>query len=206
MDDIQKVEKLLKKNNGVIETYQVEELGINNKVLTRMIEKGLIERIARGAYIGKDTFEDQYFITQAICRKGIFSHETALYFHDLCDRTPIKYQLTIPSYYNTKLLKDKSSIDAVCTYMENSFYLKDELYEIGIIEMKTPYGNKIKVYDLERTICDIIRNKKRIEIALFTDAMKRYVERKDRNSIRLHKYAKLFNIEDEIRKYLEVLL
>ncbi len=54
--------------------------------------------------------------------------------------------------------------------------------------MKTPYGNKVKVYDLERTICDIIRNKKKIEIALFTDAMKRYADRKDRNSIKLHKY------------------
>ena len=197
MDDIQKVKKLLEKNNGMIETYQVEELGISNKVLTRMIEKGLIERVARGVYIGEDIFEDQYFITQAICRKGIFSHETALYFHDLCDRTPIKYQITIPSYYNTKLLKDKSY---------DFFYLKDELYKIGIIEMKTPYGNKIRVYDLERTICDIIRNKKRIELALFTDAMKRYADRKDRNSIRLHKYAKLFNIENELRKYLEVLL
>ena len=197
MDNIQKIEKLLKKNNGVIETYQVEELGINNKILTRMVENGIIERVARGVYIEKDTLEDTYFITQAICRKGIFSHETALYFHDLCDRTPIKYQLTIPSYYNTRLLKDKNY---------EFFYLKDELYEIGITEIKTPYGNKIRVYDLERTICDIIRNKKRIEIALFTDAMKRYVERKDRNSIKLHKYAKVFNIEEEVRKYLEVLL
>ena len=68
MDDIQKVEKLLKKNNGVIETYQVEELGINNKVLTRMIEKDLIERVVRGIYIGADTLEDSYFITQAILR------------------------------------------------------------------------------------------------------------------------------------------
>lgn len=84
--------------------------------------------------------------------------------------------------------------------------MKEELYEIGITEIKTPYGNKVKVYDLERTICDIIRNKKKIEIALFTDAMKRYVDRKDRNSIKLHKYAKIFNIEDELRKYLEVLL
>lgn len=197
MEDIKKVEKLLKKNNGVIETYQVEEMGINNKILTRMIEKGLIERVARGVYIGKDTLEDRYFITQAICKKGVFSHETALYFHDLCDRTPIKYQLTIPSYYNTKLLKDKSY---------EFFYLKEELYDIGITEIKTPYGNKVKVYDLERTICDIIRNKKRIEIALFADSMKRYAERKDRNSIKLHKYAKLFNIEDDLRKYLEVLL
>lgn len=123
MDNIQKIEKLLKKNNGVIETYQVEELGINNKTLTRMVEKGMLERVARGIYIEKNTLEDTYFITQAICRKGIFSHETALYFHDLCDRTPIKYQLTIPSYYNTRLLKDKNY---------EFFYLKDELYEIGI--------------------------------------------------------------------------
>lgn len=72
--------------------------------------------------------------------------------------------------------------------------------------MKTLYGNKVKVYDLERTICDIIRNKKKIEIALFTDAMKRFVKRKDRNSFKLHKYAKMFNIEDELRKYLELLL
>ena len=48
MDDIEKVEKLLKNNNGVIETYQVEDIGINNKILTRMIEKGLIDRVARG--------------------------------------------------------------------------------------------------------------------------------------------------------------
>lgn len=197
MDNIEKIEKLLKKKNGIITTNEVEELGINSRVLTRMIERGIIERVARGVYISVDTLEDTYFITQAICKKGIFSHETALYFHDLCDRTPIRYQLTIPSYYNNVLIKDKNY---------QFFYLKDELYEIGIREMKTPYGNKVKVYDLERTICDIIRNKKKIEISLFTDAMKRYAERKDRNSIKLHKYAKLFNIEDEVRIYLEVLL
>lgn len=197
MNDIQRVEKLLKNNNGIVQTHQVEALGISNKILTRMIERGIIERVARGIYISVDTLEDKYFITQAICKKGIFSHETALYFHDLCDRTPIKYQLTIPSYYNNVLIKDKNY---------QFFYLKDELYEVGITEMKTPYGNNVKVYDLERTICDIIRNKKKIEIALFADSMKRYAERKDRNSIKLHKYAKLFNIKDEVRKYLEVLL
>lgn len=197
MDNIEKIEALLKKRNGIITTSEVEDLGINSRILTRMIERGIIERVARGIYISVDTIEDTYFITQAICKKGIFSHETALYFHDLCDRTPIKFQLTVPSNYNNISIKNNNY---------QFFYLKEELYEIGIIEIKTPYGNKIKVYDLERTICDIIRNKKRIEIALFTDAMKRYAERKDRNSIKLHKYAKLFNIEDDLRKYLEVLL
>lgn len=197
MDNIEKIEELLKKRNGIITTSEVEDLGINSRILTRMIERGIIERVARGIYISVDTIEDTYFTTQVICKKGIFSHETALYFHDLCDRTPIKFQLTVPSNYNNISIKNSNY---------QFFYLKEELYDIGIIEMKTPYGNKVKVYDLERTICDIIRNKKKIEIALFTDAMKRYAERKDRNSIKLHKYAKIFNIEDEVRKYLEVLL
>lgn len=197
MDNIEKIEALLKKRNGIITTSEVEDLGINSRILTRMIERGIIERVARGIYISVDTIEDTYFTTQAICKKGIFSHETALYFHDLCDRTPIKFQLTVPSNYNNISIKNSNY---------QFFYLKEELYNVGIIEMKTPYGNKVKVYDLERTICDIIRNKKKIEIALFTDAMKRYAERKDRNSIKLHKYAKLFNVEDEVRKYLEVLL
>lgn len=197
MESIEKIEKLLKKRNGVITTREVEELGVNSRILTRMIERGIIERVARGVYISIDTMEDTYYTAQAICKKGIFSHETALYFHDLCDRTPIKFQLTVPTNYNNILIKNKKY---------QFFYIKEDLYEIGIIEIKSPYRNKIKVYDLERTICDIIRNKKKIEIALFTDAMKRYAERKDRNSIRLHKYAKLFNIEDDLRKYLEVLL
>lgn len=197
MESIEKIKKLLKKRNEVITTREVEELGINSRILTRMIERGIIERVARGVYISSDTIEDTYYTTQAICKKGVFSHETALYFHDLCDRTPIKLQLTVPTNYNNILIKNKNY---------QFFYVKEELYEVGITEIKTPYGNKIKIYDLERTICDIIRNKKKIEIALFTDAMKRYAERRDRNSIKLHKYAKLFNIEEKLRKYLEVLL
>ena len=77
MDNIEKIEKLLKKRNGIITTSEVEELGINSRILTRMIERGIIERVVRGVYISVDTLEDRYFITQAICKKGIFSHETA---------------------------------------------------------------------------------------------------------------------------------
>jgi predicted transcriptional regulator of viral defense system len=197
MDDMERVAELLRNNNEVVTTSQVEKLGINNKILTRMIEKEMIERVARGVYIGKNAFKDGYFVTQAICKKGIFSHETALYFHDLCDRTPIKYQLTIPSYYNNSLIKNNNY---------EFFYIRQELHQIGMIEIKTTYGNKVNAYDMERTICDIIRNKKKIEIVLFTDAMRRYVERNDRNSIKLYEYAKIFNIESELRKYLEVLL
>lgn len=126
MDNIEKIEKLLKKRNGIIATSEVEELGVNSRILTRMIERGIIERgiierVARGIYISVDTIEDTYFTTQAICKKGIFSHETALYFHDLCDRTPIKFQLTVPSNYNNISIKNSNY---------QFFYLKEELYNV----------------------------------------------------------------------------
>ena len=197
MDNISRVNDLIKKCNGIITNKEVKDIGINTRILTRMVERGLIERVSNGVYIGMEAIEDTYFTTQSICKKGIFSHETALYFHDLSDRMPIKYQLTIPSGYNTRLLKDKKY---------KFFYIKQDLYELGIIKTVTPHGKTIVLYDVERTICDIVRNKNKIESALFVDAMQRYVDRKDRNFIKLQEYAEKFKIEEEVRKYLEVLL
>ena len=96
-----------------------------------------------------------------------------------------------------KLLKDKSY---------DFFYLKDELYEIGIIEMKTPYGNKIKVYDIEKTVCDFIKNRKKIDSESFVKCINRYKKRIDKNKNNLMKYAKIMGIEDEVFSLMEVLL
>lgn len=197
MNDFEKILQLIKNNNGIITTKQVENLGIARKILTRMVEKEMIERVARGVYIDINEIEDTYFTSQAICRKGIFSNDTALYLHGLSERTPIKYTFTIPSGYNTNLLKDKRY---------NFFYVKDELHKIGIEQLKTPYGNNILIYDKERTICDVIKNKSKLDISLVMSAVKLYIKSKDNNLIRLHEYAKLLNIENDIEKYLEVLL
>lgn len=197
MNEIQKVLELLKNNNGIITTKQVEEIGINNKILTRMIEKGLIERVASGVYIGVKEIEDTYLTSQATCRQGIFSNETALYLHGLSERTPIKYTFTIPSGYNTKLLKDKKY---------NFFYLKKEIHELGSCKVKTPYGNEVIAYDIERTICDIIKNKEKLDIYIVTNAIKDYLKNKNKDLIKLHCYAKELNIDEKVKKYLEVLL
>ena len=57
-------------------------------------------------YIDSTKIEDFYYVFQYKCPKAIFSHETALYFNDLTDRTPIEFMVTVPSKYNSRLLKD----------------------------------------------------------------------------------------------------
>lgn len=196
MKDEEKVLKIIKNNNGLVKTSDITSNSINKMSLLRLAEKGEIYRVERGLYIEANKMEDPYYIFQYKCPKAVFSHETALYFHDLTDRTPIELMVTVPSKYNSRLLKNS----------EYKFsYIKDELYELGKTKVKTPYGNEVYCYDIERTICDIIRDKNKIERYQLTDALKRYMSLKVKDISKLYRYAEKFNIKDEVKKYIEVL-
>lgn len=197
MNEEEKVLELMKENNGIVKTCEIKKIKVNKMSLTRLVKKGLIERVARGLYIDANNFEDSYYIFQYLCPKAIFSHETALYFHDLTDRTPIQLMITVPSGYYTRYLKDKNY---------KFSYVKEDLYNLGKVKILTPYGNEVYCYDKERTICDLVRNKEKIETYQFIDAMKRYAKSKDKNIIKLYEYAEKFNIKEEMKKYMEVLI
>ncbi len=191
------VMELIEKNNGVITSFEANAKGINNKTLQRMEKLGQIERVEHGLYMDPNQMEDEYFLTLYRCKKGIFSHETALYFHELTDRTPFQIMMTIPSGYNTRLLKDKEKY--------KFFYVVEELHSIGKIIMETPYGHQVYVYDKERTICDCLKKKEQLDGDLVTEAVKRYLKTPGTDYAKLIKYAEVFNIKDLVRKYLEVL-
>ena len=103
MKDEEKVLKIIKNNNGLVKTSDITSNSINKMSLLRLAEKGEIYRVERGLYIEANKMEDPYYIFQYKCPKAVFSHETALYFHDLTDRTPNELMITIPSKYNSRL-------------------------------------------------------------------------------------------------------
>ena len=196
MKDEEKILELIKNNNGLVKTSDVTSNNINKMSLLRLAEKGEIYRVERGLYIEANKMEDPYYIFQYKCPKAVFSHETALYFHDLTDRTPNELMITIPSKYNSRLLKEKKY---------KFSYIKEELYELGKIKVKTPYGNEVYCYNIERTICDIVRDRSKIEDYQFVDALKRYVRLKNKDLTKLYEYAERFNIKEDVKKYIEVL-
>ena len=188
---------LFQKNNGILEAGEVRKLGIDNKVLQRMVESGEIERIGRGLYLDVNYMEDEYVVAQYRCKKGVFSHETALFFHDLSDRTPFQLMMTIPAGYNTRILKE--------TDKYKFFYCKKDCYEIGIIKTATSFGNEVLVYDKERTICDCIRKKDKLDADLVLTAVKRYMKEQGSDYGKLLKYAEIFKVRDKVKQYMEVL-
>ena len=131
------------------------------------------------------------------CAQAVFSHESALFFHDLTDREPSPYSITVKTGYNPASLQ----ADGIKVYT-----IKKELHDVGIVTMNTPFGNPVPVYDMERTICDLIRSRSGIEMQTFQDALKQYAKRKDKDLRKLMRYAQMFRVEKLLRQYLEVLL
>lgn len=184
-------------NNGTITAEQVSKAGLSRGSLKYLTDKGLLLRSARGVYILPEVWEDELFNLQTRFKKGIFSRETALFLFDLTDRTPSRYHMTFPLRYNT------TSLNA-----ENVKYyrVKNDIYELGVTTVKTPGGNWVSAYGIERTLCDILQGRNHTDIQIISDAFKRYAKIGSKDIPLLSEYAKKLRVEKIVRSYLEVLI
>ena len=197
MTQFEQIDKMVSECDGIIQTSQVTGAGIPKSVFYKYVREYNLEQISHGVYAVEDAWTDSMFLLHLRCEQAVFSHETALFFHDLTDREPSPYSITVRTGYNPSKLK----ADGIQVYT-----VKQELHSIGITTAQTPFEHLVPVYDMERTICDIIRSRSSIEIQTFQDALKQYSCRKDKNLRTLMQYAALFHVDKILRQYLEVLL
>lgn len=196
MDKIKKILKVAKNNNGVVTSADVTELGISRTYLTMLLKMGELQRVDRGIYVLPDAWEDEFYILQTRYPTGVFSHESALFLNSFTDRTPSILTMTFPYGYHSSSLKGKIIIKKV----------KKELYELGVEEIMSPNGHKVKTYSIERTLCDILRGKNAIDIEQNLPAIKKYINSSEKNIPLLLEYAEKLRVLKKLRKYLEVLL
>lgn len=192
---IEIIEEIMKMNNGYVTSKELDNFGIHRMYLNTMLRKGLVERVGRGIYIDSKKMEDCYYVFSLSMSNVIYSHMTALYFHGLSIKAPNdKYDITVRKHYNNKNLKG-----------HNVFYVSEDIFELGLTEVETPMGNKIKVYDIERCICDVIRSMNRMDLEHVKYSVREYIKRKDKNLVKLSKYADKMGIKDEVMDFIEML-
>lgn len=192
------LQSLAESRDGRLTTRQIEAAGISRSHLKQYVDAGHLVRIRQGNYCLPDCVVDEYALLQAQCSHAIFSHGTALYLWGMSDRVPHILDLTVPQGTNVSRVKQNDT-DV------RFHYDKRELHSIGKTETQSPQGNTLILYDKERCICDLIRGRKKIDMQLYTQAVREYFAERP-NTRRLLKYAKQFGIEDKVRTYMEVLL
>lgn len=193
----EQLDRLLTEHDGMLQTSQVIASGIVKPIFYEYVKEKNLQQVAHGIYVSEDAWVDAMFLLHLRCNQAVFSHESALFFHDLTDREPSKYSVTVRRGYSPTRLKAEGL---------SVYTMKPELFDVGLSSGQTPFGHTVPVYDMERTICDLLRSRSRIEIQTFQGALKAYARRKDKNLRALMQYAGMFKVEKILRQYLEVLL
>lgn len=197
MDYISELTAIASEHGGIIEAKVAAQRGISKAMLYKLCKEDKIHRIVKGQYILPNDMQDELLSISKRSDKIIFSHETALFLHGISDRTPFEHTITAPS----------GCIPSVAIKSEcKVYYIKQELFELGKTMLKTPAGNEVQSYDLERTICDIIRSRNKLGTETFLAALKMYAASPKKNLNKLNTYAKQMRVEKVLRQYLEVLL
>ena len=197
MNRFQILDNLVENGNGYLCTSQVLEHGISKPTLAEYVSKKNMERVAQGIYLAADAWPDELYILSLSNSRIVFSHETALFLHGLMEREPRYTSVTVKAGYNASHLRKKGI---------RVYQVKSEAADLGKMEIQTGFGNKVRVYDKERTICDILRYKDSMDVQIFRYAMKEYMTRQEKNLSHLMAYAKKFRIESVMRMYTEVML
>lgn len=197
MDYMSELTAIAENNGGIIETKIAAQHGISKAMLYKLCKSEQIQRIVKGQYILADDMQDELLSIGKRSERIIFSHETALYLHGISDRTPFEHTITAPSG-----CIPSAAIKSECKV----YYIKDELFDLGRTTLKTPAGNEVQAYDLERTICDVIRSRNKIGTETFLSALKLYAVNTKKDLNKLNSYAKKLRVSNILRQYLEVLL
>lgn len=188
---------MLREHNGVLRTADVVAAGIPKDYLYRFAAEAGLEKVAHGIFVSPDALIDEMYLLQLQIPKVIFSHDTALYLHDLAEMEPMPLTVTVPAKYRSAALAEKGV---------HIRYAKPEWYDLGVCTVPSPSEFLIRVYDPERTVCDIVRRRSHMDVSAFNYAVRQYMKRKEKNLLRLLEYAKELRMERQLREVIGVLL
>ena len=196
MLDIEKIIQIAKENNGIVTSSDVTKLGISRMVLKYLVEQNKLIKLDRGVYGLPRTRKDIYFDEQNRYKKGIYFSLSALYLLGYVDESVDKLYLAFPQTYNTTKAKNRGII---CMNQAPSNY------EVGAIEIETPQNNIVRVYCIERTLCELIRDNE-IPKSIIKQSFIKYFRNSDANIDKLKAFAKMFNCENKINTIIDLLI
>ncbi|MGN8631011.1 type IV toxin-antitoxin system AbiEi family antitoxin domain-containing protein [Blautia sp. HCP3S3_G3] len=194
---IEGLRTVIEQYDGIASLEQLQKAGFSRMMIYAGLKDGVLNKEAHGNYSIADQQPDEYRIIQCRSDKVVFSHATALFLHGLSDRVPHTLDITVPQGDNVSKIKRD--------YSNTRFhYCKKDLWQLGLTKIVTPQGFTVNAYDLERCICDLIRDKKNVDTQIYIQAIREYFMHHCKNR-KIIKYSREMNIEDKVRTYMEVL-
>lgn len=188
---------LAKENHGIITSAKMDELGLPRMMLKFLVRQKKLTKLSRGVYGLPGTQVDVFFNEYVRVTKGIFCLMSALYLLGYCESLPNTLQMSFPKTYNVAKPKERG---VLCLNQTNS------VYGVGAIEVYTPRGNKVRVYSIERTLCECLSREEDVDMAVVRKAIAKYLHSGEVNIPLLETYGKMFGVYSRVKFCIDFLL
>jgi len=188
------VKKIFIENNGIMFTNDLMKQGITNRHLNKLIGEGKLQRIKKGVYQWIEEYIEESAIIFKLIPKAILCMESALYYHCYTDRTPTCFNIAVDRDSN----KRKYKIDYPIV---KPYYIEEKYLEIGLMDGEIN-GIKVRVYDKERTICDVLRYVNKMDKEIFNKAIQNYINDDMKNVNKLIDYSKKLRVYNKMQTWI----
>lgn len=190
------IKSIFEKNEDVVSMGTLLKSGINHYQINKLLEKGAILKLKHGVYKWKNDDENEWLDITRIVPYGVLCLFTACFHYELTTFVSSEYHIAIP----------KKSKIVLPNYPPIKLYYWDTMgFNLCIIE--TIIGQTtVKMYDLEKTVCDMMRFRNKVGIDIAKEVLKNYLKRPDRNIAKLNEYARKLKISSILTQFLTALL
>lgn len=183
----------------IFSIQELKDKGFSYYKINQMVEQGILIKLNKKYYENTNFNgeESDFYYAYAFAPNGVICLLSAAVYYNLSTYRPDAIDIAIPRKAKISTLPDWPELN-VC-------YFTDERFEVGI-EIIEDGNNRFRIYDIEKTVVDIVFYRGKIGIEETREVLTTYLRRSDRNLNRLLRYAELLKCGDVMKKYLEVLV
>lgn len=196
--NIDQIKIEFEKHGGILKTPELSSLGFSSRQIKKLLDEKIIAKIKYGYYEFSGAIPRDEIVIARLFPKAVIFLESALLHYEYTDRIPSAWQIAV----NKNSEKSQYKMD---NFFVEPYYLEPKFIEVGVNRIELGEIT-IKIYDRDRTICDVLRYEKKIEKEVFSNAIQRYIKDRKKNIRKLFEYAEVFNIKNKVQTYIGVWL
>lgn len=198
-NNIKNVRKLFNRHHYIMTTAELLEAQLYYADIKQLLDDGLIERVRRGYYHWiEDQGESEIVIINRLFPDAVLCMETALFYYKYSDRNPAEWSFAI----DRNVSKLRTNIDYPFI---RAYRIESELVTLGETTGEIDFI-KVRIYDRDRTICDVLKNMSKMDKEIFNKAIQGYVKDPKKNIPNLMTYAKKLRVQKKVKELIGVWL
>lgn len=190
--EMERITDIVNQRGGIVSAKDLTRAEYTR--VLRAVGRGELIKVRQGVYATPQSLVNTMVDVEKIVPNGVICLYNAWAYHKLSTTIPPSVCIAIETKRKVRLPDDTSV---------QLYYWKKEYLHFGIEEQEYS-GYKVRITDLERSVCDAIKYRNKIGLDLCGEVVRSYLKRTDRSLSKLYVYAKRLRVANLLNNYLEI--